>query len=472
MNRNCVPLLITAGALFCLCSRTIAGILMVPNGISFTPDSSFTNNTIALEITDQGALIHLTGGATVVADPSNPVTITITGSYYADTGDLFSGQFTFTADLGTDTPIDYTLSGSATVLGLPVELGATGTLTPGLHEYQTQFQSPFVFPTNDAGDFSVTLTLHFGGMGASLAASPGTFDFTIGQIDFRLDSSIVTVEAPSVLQNISTRGNVGTDEEALIGGFIIIGTTPKTVVLRAIGPSINPSLVADVLDDPSLELHDSGGGLITSNDNWVDLSQENQTTLINHGLAPTQDAESALVMTLDPGLYTAIVRGVNDTTGVGLVEAYDLDDGTPDSMLANLSTRGSIGTGEDVLIGGVIVGGGGGGLSTVVLRGIGPSLAAFGILNPLADPFLELHNSDGAVIASNDNWMDDANMQQINDAGLAPTDLNESAIFEILPAGLYTAILSGVGGTIGVGPGRELQHRLVSRFTGSDAASS
>src|SRR5215813_2407199 len=224
MKKNRFSSLVTAVALSCFPNLAIGGLLMVPNGISFTPDSSFTNNTIGLEITDQGELIHLTGGATVIADPNAPVVITITGSYYADAGDVFSGQFTFTADLAGNTPVDYTLTGSATVLGLPVPLDATGTITPGLHEYKTQYQAPFAFPTNDAGDFSVNLTLHFGTSGASVAASPGSFDFAVGQIDFRLDSSTVTTETPSVLQNISTRGNVGTDQDALIGGFIITGT--------------------------------------------------------------------------------------------------------------------------------------------------------------------------------------------------------------------------------------------------------
>ena len=159
-----------------------------------------------------------------------------------------------------------------------------------------------------------------------------------------------------------------------------------------------------------------------------------------------------MVVNPSPGAYTAIVRGVGDTTGVALVEAYDLDNGATDSQLANISTRGFVGTGEDVMIGGFILGGGGVGASAqIIVRAIGPSLADFGVTDPLPDPFLELHNADGDVVASNDNWMDDPNMQTVADRGLAPGEPNESAIYEVLPSGAYTAILSGVGNTTGVG---------------------
>ena len=271
------------------------------------------------------------------------------------------------------------------------------------------------------------------------------------QLDFQLSPNPVAVIPPSEAQNISTRANVGIGDNALIGGFIITGTDPIQVVLRAIGPSLRVSGVSGVLADPTLELHDSAGAVIASNDNWMDNSAEDQMVLTDNNLAPTDDLESAIVMTLDPGAYTVIVRGLADTTGVGLVEAYDIDTSTTDSKLANISTRGFVETGENVMIGGFILGGGGGGLSEVIVRGIGPSLADFGVTDALADPLLELHNSDGDLIDSNDNWMDNPNMQTISDKGLAPSDPNEAALYEILPAGLYTAILSGVGDTTGIG---------------------
>ena len=271
------------------------------------------------------------------------------------------------------------------------------------------------------------------------------------QLDFQLSPNPVAVIPPSEAQNISTRANVGTGDNALIGGLIITGADPIQVVLRAIGPSLRVSGVTGVLADPTLELHDSTGAVIASNDNWQDNTAEDQMVLTDNSLAPTDDLESAVVMTLDPGAYTVIVRGLADTTGVGLVEAYNIDTSTTDSKFANISTRGFVETGENVMIGGFILGGGGGGLSEVIVRGIGPSLTGFGVTDALADPLLELHNSDGDLIDSNDNWMDNPNMQTISDKGLAPSDPNEAALYEILPAGSCTAILSGVGDTTGTG---------------------
>jgi hypothetical protein len=237
----------------------------------------------------------------------------------------------------------------------------------------------------------------------------------------------------------------------LIGGIIITGADTKQVVLRAIGPSLGVFGVTGVLADPTLDLYDGSGMLIASNDNWMDNSAQDQMTLTDNNLAPTDDAESALVANLEPGAYTAIVRGAGDTSGVALVEAYDLDNGATDSNFANISTRGFVETGDNVMIGGFILGGGSGGVAQVIVRGIGPSLAGFGVANPLADPSISLFDGEGNLIASNDNWMDDPNMQMVSDDGLAPGDPNESALYEMLPSGAYTVVLSGVGATIGVG---------------------
>ena len=322
---------------------------------------------------------------------------------------------------------------------------------PGLHEYEGTFAAP-AFPAPLAGNFTATLVLDFGiTMGAPSGAAPGTLDLLVQQIDIKLDPIPAEVLGPSLSQNISTRANVGTGDHVLIGGFIITGTDPKMVVLRAIGPSLLLSGVSGVLADPFLELHDDSGATIATNDNWMDLSAEDQTTLTDHDLAPGDDAESALVMILDPGTYTTVVSGVNNTTGVALAEVYDIDDGTTDSKLGNISTRGFVDTGVDnAMIGGFILGSGGGGLSTVVIRAIGPSLTDFGVADALADPVLELHDVNGDVVDSNDNWMDDPNMQMVTDADLAPGDPNESALYKILPAGSYTAVVTGAGDTTGV----------------------
>ncbi|MEO7168612.1 MAG: hypothetical protein ABI016_16470 [Chthoniobacterales bacterium] len=440
-------------ALFTLASPAMAGTLTVTSGPDFSPPGAFSNNTIVVNTTiGEGALVDLNGNATVDPSGTTQASIDISGDFSANVGDLFSAAYSFTADLNIVTPVTYTISGTATpTVGPPIVFTTTGTLMPGLHKYEGTFSAPGNFPVPVAGTYSASLVLDFGPIGAPQAAAPGTLDLAIQQIDLKLDPLPATVAAASQSQNISTRANVGTGDDALIGGFIVDGTEAKVVVLRAIGPSLTASGVVNVLNDPILELHDSTGATIGTNDNWMDLSASDQTILTDNGLAPTEDAESALVATIDPGAYTVVVRGVNDTTGVALVEAYDLDNGTTDSKFANVSTRGSVGIGEDVMIGGFIVGGGGGGFEQVIVRGIGPSLAVAGVTDPLADPMIEVRNVDGDVVDSNDNWEDDPNADTIATSGLAPTDPNESAAYEILPAGAYTAVLSGVGGTTGTG---------------------
>lgn len=427
-----------------------AGVLTLDqDSPTYTPPDDFLNNTIAADTTVVGGLIHLTGNVTVSPASSNVATVAVSGSYSAQAGEKFSLAYKFAADLGTDTPVAYTLTG--TVSGVPIPQ-IDGTIEPGLQLYEGTAEMPVPFPAPISGDFSGTLSLDFGSGGNHpLAAEPGTLDLIVQQIDFQLDALPASVQPPAEAQNISTRLNVGIGDHALIGGFIITGTDPKMVVLRGLGPSLTVSGVSGVLADPTLELHDSTGAIIASNDNWMENSAEDQMILTDHALAPTDDLESALVLTLDPGNYTVILRGLADTTGVGLVEAYDIDGGTTDSRFGNISTRGFVETGENVMIGGFILGGGGGGLSEVIVRGIGPSLADAGVSDALADPFLELHNSDGDLIDSNDNWMDNPNMQTISDHDLAPTDPEEAALYEILPAGSYTAILSGVDDTTGTG---------------------
>ena len=245
--------------------------------------------------------------------------------------------------------------------------------------------------------------------------------------------------------NISTRLEVLTRDKVSIGGFIITGTQPKKVLIRGIGPSLASAGIVDFLVDPTLELH-SSNVTIASNDNWRDNQEaEIQATSI----APTDDRESAIVATLNPGSYTAVLTGKNDGTGVGLVEIYDLDQ-ADQSKLANISTRGFVNTGDKVMIGGFIIGDSNGGGSTMVVRGIGTSLAALGVTDPLQDAFLEVHDSSGTLIASNDNWRDTQETEIIA-TGLAPTDDHESAIAIALPSGAYTAILRGVNNTVGVG---------------------
>jgi hypothetical protein len=232
----------------------------------------------------------------------------------------------------------------------------------------------------------------------------------------------------------------------MIGGFIVTGSGTQKLIVRAIGPSLAQKNVPGAMQDPVLALHGPDGSLIVTNDNWKDAQQ---SAIEESKLAPTDERESAIVATLQPGAYTAIVRGRENTTGAALVEIYDIDAGT-DAGLSNISTRGNVRTGDERMIGGFMLETGGGG--DVVVRALGRSLAQRGVQNPLQDPTLELRDADGERLVFNDNWNDDpANAAAVTALGLAPTDPNESAIAVALPRGQYTAIVSEDGDTTGVG---------------------
>jgi hypothetical protein len=248
------------------------------------------------------------------------------------------------------------------------------------------------------------------------------------------------------LQNISTRGFVGTGNSVLIGGMIIHGTGPKKVLVRAIGPTLGQFGLSSVLQNPTLDLYHTVNNtqvVVTSNDNWIDSA--NKQEIIDTGLAPPNNLEAAILMDLEPGNYTAIVRGVNGTTGNALVDAFDINQTTP-NQFGNISTRGLVQTGNNVLIAGLIVNGPQ--TQNVLLRGLGPTLSQFGVSNVLANPLLELVEPNGMRI-TNDNWTDAANASGIAATGLQPPNNLESAILMRLPAGNYTAILSGVNNTTG-----------------------
>jgi hypothetical protein len=239
------------------------------------------------------------------------------------------------------------------------------------------------------------------------------------------------------LGNLSTRGSVGTGEDVLIGGIIITGTTSKRVILRA----ISPPLGENVLQDPILYLHDSSN-LLQTNDDWrygpeleIEASQ----------LAPPGDYDSTVIAVLAPGNYTAITRGYANSTGIALVEAYDPDPASG-SRLAQMSTRGHVRTGNDILIGGFVVLNG---ATRVMLRAIGPELMAFNISDALQNPTLELRDGNGSLIEANDDWKND-NQQAISDTGLAPTNDRESAIVRNLVPASYTALIRGKNDSTGI----------------------
>lgn len=252
------------------------------------------------------------------------------------------------------------------------------------------------------------------------------------------------------LLNISTRLRVQTGDNAMIGGFIITGIQPKTVIVRGIGPSL---LVPGALADPVIEVHGPSGEFLGANDNWNDALTRQQIN--DSGLAPTNGLEAALWGLINPGAYTVILTGKNGGTGVGLVEVYDLDR-TVDTNLANISTRGFVDTGDNVMIGGFIVGGGSPtGTAQVVVRATGPSLSAAGVAGALADPALDLHDGNGTLLASNDNWKTrpDGSSQQaeIEATTIPPTNDFESALVRTLEPGNYTVIVRGTNSTTGVG---------------------
>ena len=262
-------------------------------------------------------------------------------------------------------------------------------------------------------------------------------------------STPTPIPSPAQPMNISTRARVESGDNALIGGFIITGNGPKKVVLRGIGPSLSSLGLSDILADPTLSLRGSNGGSIFQSDNWQDDPAQ-ASELATLGLGLSDPKESGIVTTLQSGAYTVILAGKDQTAGIGLVEIYDADSAAV-SQLANLSTRGFVGTGDKVMIGGFIFGHSSVD-AAVAVRGIGPSLVEFGLSNVLADPVLELHDSNGALLVANNNWQDDpVSAAQLSAHGLAPKDSLESGIFVTLPPGAFTAVLSGRSGGVGNG---------------------
>ena len=240
---------------------------------------------------------------------------------------------------------------------------------------------------------------------------------------------------------------VQTGENVGIAGFIVTGTAPKHVLIRVIGPSLTGFGVPDALANPALELHGPGDFTTMANDNWRDTQE---FAIQATGIAPSHDLESAIDATLNPGAYTAVARGSNNTAGVALIEVYDLSQAVP-AKLANISTRAFVSSGDDIVIAGFILGNHAG-ADRIVVRGIGPSLTAFGVTAALANPTLELRDSNGALLLANNDWQDNpAQAAELAAAGLAPTNNLESGIAATLPPGSYTALLAGLNNSTGIG---------------------
>ena len=292
-------------------------------------------------------------------------------------------------------------------------------------------------PVPGSGNYTVTFS------GGSAPTTQKAVSISNGQntkADYLVTGSATPTPTPgpTKLANISTRALVGTGANVLIGGFIVTGTQSKAVIVRGIGPSL--PLPGKMLD-PTLELHDASGAIIGFNDNWGQSA--NSAAIAESGFAPANENESAILMSLAPGSYTAILSGANQTMGTAVVEVYDLDTAA-DSKLANISTRASVQTGDSVLIGGLIVVGTS--AADVIVRAIGPSLPVPGAM---ADPTLELRDASGTLLASNDNWRSNQQTEILN-TGVAPTRDAESAIVTSFLPGSYTAIVRGANGTTGI----------------------
>lgn len=308
--------------------------------------------------------------------------------------------------------------------------------------------SPFTFSASSNNTAVATVAVS----GTDLLVSGfqlGSAQITVTATD--LDGAAVTqsfnvniIDAPGRLRNIATRANFPDGDEVLIGGFIIRGGTSKRLAVRAIGPSLANQGVANALADPIVELRDGAAALVADNNNWVDSPDRQLLTDI--GLAPSSDKEAALITTVPSSdqisPYTAIVRSATGTSGVGLVEVYDLESG-PGSTILNLSTRGEVGTGGNVLIGGFIIRGTDS--RRLVVRALGPSLANLGVTGVLPDPTIELRNIQGTLIDSNNDWQTHPAAAEIQSQGVAPQDAKESAVIATLPSGEYTATIAGAG---------------------------
>ncbi|HEX4631524.1 MAG TPA: hypothetical protein VH188_11230 [Chthoniobacterales bacterium] len=303
--------------------------------------------------------------------------------------------------------------------------------------------------TSATGD-ATSRVYNLGDVNAASAGTTGSsFQMdTLGAV-MRFVSTLTapTVTPPHILLNSATRMHVGTGDNVLIGGFIIRGGSKK-VILRGTGPSLAGAGVQGALADPTLELHGSAGELITSNDNWVSSPQKQE--IIDSGIPPKDDREPAIVATLAEGNYTAVLAGVGGTSGVGLIEIYDLDRSATNRLL-NLATRGRVETGDNVMIAGLIVGGTQN--TRIIIRALGPSLATLAppVPDALADPTLELRDAQGNLLETNDDWVNSPYKQVIMDSTLAPPNDKESAILRALPPANYTAIVRGVNDATGIG---------------------
>ena len=359
---------------------------------------------------------------------------------------LFSIDGTTPLPSGLNTTVQsYTLTATSTfTLAANTSYWMVVRARPGSFEWWAS--NPSITPTGTLATFNPPYKETFDG--TTWKDTPSFF----GSLSFQINSPATATK--NSLLNIATRLQVGTGDNVLIGGFILTGTGNKTVILRAIGPSL-AGLISGAMTDPRIELRDASNTLIGQNDNWKTtqmggvVTSDQVAAIQASGVAPTNDAESALIATLPAGNYTAVLRGANNTTGIAVVEGYDLAQSI--GKIGNISTRGLVQTGNGAMIGGFIIGNQ---TTKVVVRAIGPSLGGFGVPTPLANPTLEVRDVNGVLLDSNNNWTvrdNDGTSQQaaIEATGLAPTNDLESTVVVTVPPGNYTGIVRGVNNGVG-----------------------
>jgi hypothetical protein len=408
------------------------GIKNVYTHVPNRGDSNITSSTISDNSASEGGGIYSFSSATL--RPRNSIIARNTSASGPDMkGDLTSQGFNL---LGNNSGVTILSPQASDQIGTPAS-----PIDPLLGPLQNNGGPTFTHalllgsPAIDKGESSGA-TADQRGFGRrkdvpALANAPAGDGADIGA----LESAFAT------LANISTRLRVQTADNAMIGGFIITGTAPKTVLVRGIGPSLP---LGGALADPFIEIYGPSGEFLATNDNWRDAATRQQ--IIDSGLAPANDLEPALWGIINPGAYTVVVRGKSNSTGIGLFEVYDLDQ-TVDARLGNISTRGFVGTGNEVMIGGTIIAGAS--PARVLFRAIGPSLTNFGLPNALDNPILELYNSNGGLIATNNDWRETQEAEIIA-TGLAPSNNLESAMVRDLAPGPYTAIVHGTNNATGV----------------------
>jgi autotransporter-associated beta strand protein len=425
-------------------------------------------NTYTGPTTINAGKLSVDGSITSAVTVNNGGTLggigTVGGTVIVNTGATLSGGDATTASGSLTVGDNLTLNSNSVI---ELGLGASGS-----HSSLNRTGGAWTFASNQSFAFfnAGSLPGMYDNIITGLAGDPGgtafwtittpgfvgTFTYDgAGNIDLVITAAPSPSPTPSPTPasqpiNLSTRMQVQTGNDVGIAGFIISGTASKHLLLRAIGPSI-PGSSFGVLADPVLELHDPGTLTTITNDNWMDDPVQ-MAAILATGLAPTNNLESAIDTTLNPGSYTAVVRGKNNTSGIGLIEVYDLSHAVL-AKLANISTRAFVGTraANTIVIAGFILGNNSGN-DRIVVRGLGPSLAALGVTNVLADPTLDLRDGNGALHVENNDWRDNpAQTAELKAAGLAPPNNLESGIAAALPPGHYTVLLSGLNNETGNG---------------------